>query len=46
MELCFDTESDIDALEKRHREQKPILDQVLNAGHALVDEMEEGKKEL
>lgn len=44
MEALIDTEKQTESLEKRHQEHKSILDQVLNTGHALVDELEEGKQ--
>lgn len=42
MELQLDGDSNMEDLERRHIDHKPLLDQVLKSGHVLVDELENG----
>lgn len=42
IELQLDGDANVDDLECRHIDHKPLLDQVLKSGHVLVDDLENG----
>lgn len=42
MEVLLEGDSNSEDLEKRHVENKPLLDHVLKSGHVLLDELQNG----
>ncbi len=42
MEGLLEGDSNSEDLEKRHVENKPLLDHVLKSGHVLLDELQNG----
>jgi hypothetical protein len=42
MEVLLEGDSNSQDLEKRHVENKPLLDHVLKSGHVLLDELQNG----
>lgn len=42
MEMLLEGDSKSQDLEKRHVENKPLLDHVLKSGHVLLDELQNG----